>query len=57
MEGVSVGVVVQRQNQPLVIVNYGDASADEIDKYKEGIRKKIQEAVGIVLEQEVNRVD
>ena len=43
--------------QILYFFSYGDASADEIDKYKEGIRKKIQEAVGIVLEQEVNRVD
>ncbi len=57
MKGVRVGDVATWPNQPLVIVNYGDASADEIDEYKEEIRKKIQEAVGIVLEQEVNRVD
>ena len=42
--------------QPLVIVNYGEATADEVDAFAGKIRERINEKTGIVLEQEVNRV-
>ena len=43
-------------NQALVIVNHGEATADEVDALALEIREKINAKTGIVLEQEVNRV-
>jgi UDP-N-acetylmuramate dehydrogenase len=43
-------------NQPLVIVNYGSANAQELLTFSEVIITKIKEKTGIVLEREVNFV-
>jgi UDP-N-acetylmuramate dehydrogenase len=43
-------------NQPLVIVNYGNASAKDILDFSEKIITKIEAATGIRLEREVNFV-
>lgn len=56
MKGFRMGDVGTWPTQPLVIVNYGDASADDVDILAKEIRDKIHEKTGIVLEQEVNRV-
>ncbi len=56
MKGVRVGDIGTWPQQPLVVVNYGEATADEIDSLAGTIKKKIKEATGIALEQEVNRV-
>lgn len=56
MKGVREEGVGTWPAQPLVIVNYGNATADEIDAFAGKIREKINEKTGIVLEQEVNRV-
>jgi len=56
MKGVRVGDVGTWPNQPLVIVNYGNATADDIDELSKTVQKKINEKTGIVLEQEVNRI-
>lgn len=57
MKGVRVGGVGTWPNQPLVIVNYGGATANEIDSFTQNIQKIIQKKTGITLEQEVCRVD
>jgi UDP-N-acetylmuramate dehydrogenase len=56
MKGERLGDVGTWPAQPLVIVNYGNASADDIDAFANTIREKINKKTGIVLEQEVNRV-
>jgi UDP-N-acetylmuramate dehydrogenase len=56
MKGVRVGDVGTWPAQPLVIVNYGSASADDIDHFARSIQNRVNEKTGIVLEQEVNRV-
>ncbi len=40
-------------NQPLVIVNYGQASGDDIYRFSEKIKKSVKEKFGIELEREV----
>lgn len=57
MKGVREGDVGSWPNQPLVIVNYGGATANDIDSFAQNIQKIVQEKTGIILEQEVNRVD
>jgi UDP-N-acetylmuramate dehydrogenase len=56
MKGFRVGDIGTWPTQPLVIVNYGSATADDIDALAKEIRNRIHEKTGIILEQEVNRV-
>lgn len=56
MKGFRMGDVGTWPTQPLVIVNYGDATADDVDALAKEIRARIHDKTGIVLEQEVNRV-
>ena len=56
MKGKRMGNVGTWPLQPLVIVNYGEAHADEILQFSENIIQKIQEKTGITLEREVNFV-
>ncbi len=56
MKGVRRGDVGTWLTQPLVLVNYGDATANDIDSFATEIKEKIHQKTGILLEQEVNRV-
>lgn len=56
MKGVREGDLGTWPKQPLVIVNYGSATANDIDAFAGKIRERINNKTGIVLEQEVNRV-
>lgn len=56
MKGTREGDIGTWPRQPLVIVNYGNATADEIDAFAGKVCEKINNKTGIVLEQEVNRV-
>ena len=56
MKGVRKGDLGTWPLQPLVIVNYGTATADDIDAFAGEIVAKVNEKTGVVLEQEVNRV-
>lgn len=56
MKGVRMGDIGTWPRQPLVIVNYGNTTADDIDAFAAKVRGKIDEKTGVVLEQEVNRV-
>jgi UDP-N-acetylmuramate dehydrogenase len=56
MKGTRSGDVGTWPTQPLAIVNYGSATADEIDAFAAEIKKRVHEKTGIMLEQEVNRV-
>lgn len=56
MKGEKEGNLGTWPHQPLVIVNYGSVTADDIDAFAGKIREKVNEKTGIVLEQEVNRV-
>jgi UDP-N-acetylmuramate dehydrogenase len=56
MKGVRRGDLGTWPSQPLVIVNYGNATADDVDNFAGEIRSKIFTATGLLLEQEVNRV-
>jgi UDP-N-acetylmuramate dehydrogenase len=56
MKGVRVGDVGTWPNQPLVLVNYGAATCEEVMLFSDSIIEKIREKTGIVLEREVNLV-
>jgi UDP-N-acetylmuramate dehydrogenase len=56
MKGVRQGDVGTWPAQPLVIVNFGSAIADDVDAFAKALQTKINEKTSIVLEQEVNRV-
>ena len=56
MKGVRIGNVGTWPSQPLVLVNYGTESAEEINNFEEEIRKKIFDETGIIIEREVNFV-
>jgi UDP-N-acetylmuramate dehydrogenase len=56
MKGVRVGDIGTWPLQPLVLVNYGDATADDVDAFAKNIKEKIYEKTGLAIEQEVNRV-
>ena len=56
-KGVRVGDVGTWPNQPLVLVNYGSAKAEDILSFSEEIITKIKEKTGITLEREVNFVE
>lgn len=55
-KGVKMGDVGTWPTQPLVIVNYGQATANELLDFSSSITKKIEEKTGISLEREVNYV-
>ncbi len=55
-KGLKVGDIGTWEKQPLVIVNYGNATAEEINVFASGIQKKVEEKTGIKLEREVNFV-
>lgn len=57
MKGVRVGDVGTWPKQPLVIVNYGKATYEDLMLFTGMITQKIQEKVGIYLEREVNYVE
>jgi len=54
MKGVTMGNVGTWPAQPLVIVNYGDATYEELDAFATLITEKVSEATDIHLEREVN---
>lgn len=56
-KGVRVGDVGTWPVQPLVVVNYGQATAQDILDFTEKIIKTIEERTGIRLEREVNFVE
>ena len=56
MKGVRRGEVGTWPTQPLVIVNYGDADAEEIIAFSDEITKRIKDKTGVTLEREVNYV-
>ena len=56
MKGVRIKDLGTWPNQPLVVINYGSSSADDVDRFTEEIRSKILLETGIALEQEVNRI-
>lgn len=57
MKGVRMGNVGTWPAQPLIIVNYGEADAEEIQTFSESIITRIKEKSGITLEREVNFVE
>lgn len=54
MKGVRAGDVGTWPNQPLVLVNYGDAKAQDVEAFSALIIEKIKEKTGVILEREVN---
>lgn len=56
MKGVRVGDIGTWPNQPLVIVNYGEATKEALENFVQTITTKVFEGTGITLEQEVNAV-
>lgn len=56
MKGVRIGNVGTWPSQPLVIVNYGEADAEEIMAFSDDIMRKIKDITGIELEREVNYI-
>lgn len=56
MKGERIGDVGSWMHQPLVIVNYGNSTADDIDAFAKEIVQRVNEKTGIILEQEVNRI-
>lgn len=56
MKGVRHDSVGTYQNQPLVIVNYDNATGEELISFSEQIIQKVKDKTGITLEREVNFV-
>lgn len=54
MKGVRFGGVGTWPNQPLVIINYGNATIDDLNFFTNEIKKRIRDDVGVELIQEVN---
>lgn len=54
LKGIRTGDVGTYPNQPLVIVNYGNASGEEILKFSEYIQEKVKSIFNIELTPEVN---
>ena len=44
------------EHQPLVLINYGSASAGDVEKFARTIERLVKEATGIPIEREVTRV-
>ncbi len=57
MKGVQIGEVGTWPKQPLVVVNYGNASYEDLMLFTGMITQKVQEKTGIYLEREVNFVE
>lgn len=55
-KGVREGDVGTSPTQPLVIVNYGDATGEQIITFARKIQKRVHEMFGVELEMEVNVV-
>lgn len=53
-KGLQVGNVGCFKTQPLVIVNYGNATGEEIFEYSSKVIQAVQQKFGIILEREVN---
>ena len=53
-KGKRVGNVGTWPTQPLVIINYGDATGQEIYDFSENILEDVESTFGISLEREVN---
>lgn len=56
MKGVRIGDVGTWPAQPLVIINYGNTTAEGILNFSDKIIKKIEDTIGIRLEREVNYI-
>ncbi|TSC67789.1 MAG: UDP-N-acetylmuramate dehydrogenase [Parcubacteria group bacterium Gr01-1014_73] len=56
LKGFSVGKVGLHEKQPLVVVNYGGATAEEIKSFAEGIAIIVKEKTGLAIEREVEYV-
>ena len=57
MKGMRIGAVGTWPNQPLVMVNYNEATANEFQGFIELITQKVEKGSGVNLHQEVNFVD
>jgi UDP-N-acetylmuramate dehydrogenase len=57
MKGFRTGNVGTWPSQPLVIVNYGDATAEDINRLATDVQAKVAQATGIQLEREVNFIE
>lgn len=55
-KGKQVGNVGMHKQQALVLVNYGNATADELYQHALRVQKSVQEKFGVLLEMEVNIV-
>lgn len=53
LKGFKKGKVGLYKNQPLVLVNFGGASANDVKKLADEIRQEVKEKVGIETEQEI----
>lgn len=56
-KGMKEGNIGTWPNQPLVIVNYGESSALELNNFASKIQNKIEEKTGIKISKEVNFVE
>ena len=56
LKGLRVGNVGMYENQALVLVNYGGATAAEITAFAESIQEKVAAATGIEIEWEVTKL-
>lgn len=56
MKGARKGNIGTWPDQPLVLVNYGNANAEDVDAFAQEIKKIVKQKTGVELEQEVNRV-
>lgn len=54
MKGVREGNVGTNPNQPLVIMNYGGATGDEIFKFSQQVKLKVFQKFNLLLQEEVN---
>lgn len=57
MKGVRNGDVGTWPNQPLVLVNYGEATCSQVEAFVSGIVEKIYSKTGVTIEKEVNFVE
>ncbi|HEY4495810.1 MAG TPA: UDP-N-acetylmuramate dehydrogenase [Candidatus Paceibacterota bacterium] len=56
LKGFSIGKVGLHEKQPLVIVNYGGATAEEIKSFAKKIADIVKEEIGLEIEREVEYV-